>query len=331
MRTSAPKYRRSRFGSIYYCVVGVALLVSVIGATAMHVARLELEKVNNQREKEYARSLAQSSVEFALGRINSDPNWRSSYTHNLETSLTPAGISETLSFRLLDNGDFDLDDDANEPVEIKGIGRYGDATFVYSVDFLPSISPDDQFGPLLHAKFDTGGGAAAATNLSQASWLGQYFVPSLPGEAVSWSVTSVDVLLKQNGPASAWLDVGVYTSSSGMPASLIEKSGVANSQLPSGYFDWVSVPFTSVSGLSPGQGLCLCLETLEPLEAMSVQYEGSGVVQPTSHMIEGGSGAWTNTYADKSIYFRVRGFYTTAAGITEFQISPGSWRRSPAP
>lgn len=323
------RYRSSaRQGSVYLAVTGTAILVSLIGFTSMHLSRLELRVATSQNESAAARRLAQSSVEFSLGRIAIDNYWRSNYTHGDEETVSPSAIEESLVFRFLDNADGDLADDATEPVEIQGIGRCGNSTAIYSVEYSPSVMTDQQVAVVV-GSYE--GGHVTQENVGASQYLGHYFVASLPAEAVTWSVTSVDLFLMGHGAVSATLDVKLYhADGSGQPGTLIEGIAVDESQLPAGSFDWYSVDFGSANDLAPGAGFCLALECYTGGNAATVPYD-TGVSQTNSHLLRGGNGAWYSQSNTQSIQYRVNGVYTTSTASGEFTIAPGSWRLIEAP
>lgn len=125
---------RARRGGVYIAVLGTAMIVSMIGMCALHLARLELRAARCRQQQAQTRSLAQTGIEFALGRIDLDSNWRSSYTNGQVQSYVSLG-SEQFSFKLEDPADGDLANDATQPVQISGIGKVKDAVFVYTATY----------------------------------------------------------------------------------------------------------------------------------------------------------------------------------------------------
>lgn len=314
-------------GTVYVTVLGVAMIVSVIGLTSLHISRLELRQTQTLQDTAYARSVAQSSVEYAVAKIESDSSWRSNLVHGTEYSITPTGFNATMSYRLLDNDDNNLADDANEPVEIQGIGRYGDATVVYSITYARSVTSEEQVGPAIIHSY--GGPTSTNENVASGAYKGQYFLPSFPAEATSWSVTQIDVYLQQNGVATATLHVNLYSADgSGHPNTLLESASYPEDQLPAGSFDWHQVPISTVNGLTPGVGLCLTLEGSGSGNAASAPI-ATGISQTNSHMLRGGWGSW-NDYPNDAILYRIHGVYTTSSGSGEFTITPGSWQTTAA-
>ncbi|MCG8448025.1 MAG: hypothetical protein MI725_00405 [Pirellulales bacterium] len=321
-----------RHGSIYFAVAGVAMIVSMVGLTVMQIARLELRAATARQDRSYARTIAQSSVEMALARIDHDSDWRLNFNHGQLYSASPSGAGVTLRFKYLDNADSDLADDDAEVVEIQGIGSYGGATFLYSTTYAPSVTTENQVGPLeIHSHVMDSGNSSSVDTINRHKWYGQYFVPGLPAEAIEWRVTEVDIYVRQSGPADTDLHVKLYQSSGGLPGSFLKSTSVAEGQLPSGSFDWYTVSLANSDGLSPGQGVCLTLEgTSNSKNAAEVQYQNGGVAVANSHLLQGGQGSpWSSGDTDKALFYRIRGVYTTPTG--GHTITPGSWRRTAVP
>jgi len=323
------QHASARQGSVYLAVVGTAILVSLIGFTSLHVARVELKMTSAKNERTAADRLALSSVEFALGRIAIAPStWRGDYEPDQEYTVNPSAIRESLTFKILYSPTDPRTTDSTEPVEIQGIGRCGDATVVYSVDYAASTTTEQQTA-LVVESYD--GATSTESNVGATNYLGEYFVANLPAETISWSLTSVDLYLKGHGAVSATLDVKFYNADgSGQPDTLIESVSVYEGLLPAGNFGWYSVNFGSATGLAPGAGFCLALESVTGGNAATVPYQ-TGLSETDSHLLRGGNGIWYTPDNTQSIKYRIHGVYTTSVASGDFVITPGSWRRREAP
>lgn len=327
-RTGRSRISHQR-GTVYVTVLGVAMIVSVIGLTSLHISRLELRQTQTLQDTAYARSVAQSSVEYAVAKIESDTSWRSNLVHGTEYSITPTGFNATMSYRLLDNDDSDLADDADEPVEIQGIGRYGDSTVTYSVTYARSVTSEEQVGPQVHASFETINFDSTVTINSSTS-RGQYVLPSFPADAVSWTITEVDVMVSKNGATNSTLDFGLYfPNASQLPGSLIETIAVPETDLPTSAYTWHTFQFSNATGLDPSVGVCFTLSTSSS-PAANLIYEPSGVSVTNAHLLENNGAGWS-AQSNQSLYYRIHGVYTTAIGSGEFTITPGSWQTIAAP
>ncbi len=317
-----------RQGSIYVAVLGTAVIVSLIGLTSIHLSRLELRSATAQNERAYARQLAQSGVELAMAAIDLDPNWRTNYTHGIENVRSPAGASEDIIFRFLDNTDSNLGNDSTQEVEVQGIGRYGNAEYRYSVTYAHSETTDTQSSQQLLKSFTTNNTNAI---VNSSLYLGQYFVPDMPTEATSWNIDRIEVYLEGHGAVSATMDFKLYSSDiNGEPATLLEAQAIPESALPpNGSPAYHAFNLSTATGLTPGGGYCFVMEQTGGGNSAIVHYEG-GATQTNSHLIRGGVGWWSSE-ASNSLQYRVYGTYVTTVGTGPFVISPGSWQRVAVP
>ena len=134
-RPARPRAARRR-GSIYAVVLGMALLVSLIGLSAVAVGRVNLKVAAVGGDGADAELLALSAVEHAAATINSDPAWRTRYSNDVETSPVNLGRG-TFTWKLVDEADGSLSTGGLQPVRVKGIGRVGEAARCYSVQLNP--------------------------------------------------------------------------------------------------------------------------------------------------------------------------------------------------
>ena len=135
---ASPSHRRS--GSLYVAVIGVATIVTIIGLSAITLARAKLNTAQDKNDVYEARLLALSAVENAMSDINANASWRSTYVNNVEYPATPVTLgSGTMTCKFVD-ADGDLTDDNSDDATLFGIGRVGDAVHVHRVDV--EVNPD---------------------------------------------------------------------------------------------------------------------------------------------------------------------------------------------
>src|SRR4051794_12022463 len=70
---------RKRRGSIYAVVLGMAILVSLIGLSAVAVGRVNMRVASIGSDGTDAELLSLSAIEHAAATINTDATWRSKY------------------------------------------------------------------------------------------------------------------------------------------------------------------------------------------------------------------------------------------------------------
>jgi hypothetical protein len=138
-RPSASLPRVRRRATLYVAVLGVALVVSVIGISALVAVQLANRSADLLESAARADFYAQAYVDLTLNKLVNTTNWRTIYEHNVWTADQVVG-EVTYSFRLADEADGDLADDANEPVRLYAKAAVRGAVRIYSVQVAPTAS-----------------------------------------------------------------------------------------------------------------------------------------------------------------------------------------------
>ncbi|MEM9587868.1 MAG: hypothetical protein AAGA03_11370 [Planctomycetota bacterium] len=315
--------RRAKGGTVYLAVLAIAMVVTMIGLTASHLGRLQARVTRSNNNQTYARLLAMSGVEFGRARIRLDPFWRNNYQHDVETEISVGNSGEKISFKFLDPEDGDLSDNENDVAQIAGIGRFGDATFIYRVDYAPANVSEATVGPeVLKSQEELG---TQTVDVDDITTVGQYFIPELPPEAVSWSLTSFDVYAEDHGPDNGILLVQLsYANDQNLPGDVIDTVSIDESLLP-GSAEWYSITFANASSLDPTAGYCVAFAPGNSEKTMKAKVVMSAT-QTDTNLLMGDFTGWSSTPAD-SMQFRLRGTYTTSEATGDFEIAAGSWRR----
>ena len=118
---------RRRRGSVYLAVLGAAALVTIIGLSALLIARIDLRRATDTSDLAQARLCALSGVDMGLLLIQRDPGgWRSTVA-GAGGSLPAMDIgSGTFALEAVDPVDGDLLS-GSDPVLLTGIGYAGRA------------------------------------------------------------------------------------------------------------------------------------------------------------------------------------------------------------
>ncbi len=139
--------------------------------------------------------------------------------------------------------------------------------------------------------------------LTDQTWVGQYFAPNLPADAIAWSVTRVSFMARSNGPTNGITAVQLRPANANEePAgNVLEEVLMYESVLNSIYL-WQETAFTLVTGLAPTDGLCLVLamNTSDTVLA-EIQVEdagGSGRVATSN-----GGASWSSDVGKSMLYY----------------------------
>ncbi len=133
-RESLPATRRR--GSVYVAVLGVAMMVTILGLSALAATRLRRDSAVGTETVVKASLYAQSVVDIVLYRLENDPNWRTTYTHDIWTADEPVG-EVTFAYHFVDEADGDLANDPTQPVRLYVKATVGEAVRIASVRLAP--------------------------------------------------------------------------------------------------------------------------------------------------------------------------------------------------
>ncbi len=120
-----------RRGSAYVIVLGASMFVMLTGMTALLAAQSQWRATENTVVTSQMRFGAQSAIELGRYLIEADPNWRNSYANDQWNTLT--WDHGDLSWKVVDEIDGDLGDDATQPVRIWGRSTLGSGARLCSV------------------------------------------------------------------------------------------------------------------------------------------------------------------------------------------------------
>ena len=130
-----------RRGSIYAVVLAMAILVSLIGLSAVAVGRINLRTASASGDSATAELLAVSAVEHATAVLNTEAAWRANSAYQGETPIDDVALGNgSFSWKLRDELDGDIRFSAGgiQPVRVFGTGAAGDARRTYSVVLVPT-------------------------------------------------------------------------------------------------------------------------------------------------------------------------------------------------
>lgn len=126
------KWNHRRRGSMYVAVLGVAMIVTVIGLSALMATRVERQYARGTGDFAQARLYAQSAIEMGFFWISDDPDWR---TREWEADQ-PIGQG-TYTLEGIDPDDDNLEAEPNNSIILIGTGVQGEARYKLQVTVVP--------------------------------------------------------------------------------------------------------------------------------------------------------------------------------------------------
>lgn len=134
-------------------VLGTAMIVTVIGLSALMALRVERRSTEGIADFAQARLHAQSAVEMGFHRIASDPDWRTTYPSGVWEADRPIGTG-TYTLEGVDPDDNNLNDSDADPLVLTGIGTQGEARYKLQVTLVAEYDPLACLDVALHAGND---------------------------------------------------------------------------------------------------------------------------------------------------------------------------------
>jgi len=124
----------------YIIVLGSALLVSVIGLSALLAQRIEMRALSADTDSIQARLNARAALEMGLLLTSMHADWRTSYGNGLWLDDQPLG-SGSFSLAASDPEDGDVTDSPEDPVVLTGTGYQGDARHNVQITLTATTEP----------------------------------------------------------------------------------------------------------------------------------------------------------------------------------------------
>ncbi|MBN1513962.1 MAG: prepilin-type N-terminal cleavage/methylation domain-containing protein [Phycisphaerae bacterium] len=161
------------------------------------------------------------------------------------------------------------------------------------------------------AYHDMGSGQSRTYTVQEDAWVGQYFEPTLPGNAVSWSITSVTLVVESylSATGGTWVQIR-RANASALPTSnvlaqvLMPESSLSSSMSP------YRVDFDGLDSLLPSDRVCLVLQFESGTASCEVQLEQLGDNESAGCLVSTNNAgqAWFPTPSRDMVY-RIRGRY----------------------
>ena len=118
--------RRPRRASVYVLVLATAAIATAAGLGGILIQRTRLRAASTNADIDAARLAAASGLEYALGRIDADPNWRTTIGAGAWLDAASLG-NATLSVSVIDPEGDAIADDPLAPIVVQTLGRSGPA------------------------------------------------------------------------------------------------------------------------------------------------------------------------------------------------------------
>jgi hypothetical protein len=176
MRLSASRTKRPssarRGAALFALVLLQALVIGVLGLSALTICRLERQQRSSSGDMLRARRHAAAALELGLLNLKNDAKWRTTYRSGQALPELTFG-NGSLSWIVIDPIDGSLSNSAEDRVLLQGIGKVGNSVWSESIEAIPTGGPPVVLNRCLHAQQSvtiasgsqlTVGGAALSTS-----------------------------------------------------------------------------------------------------------------------------------------------------------------------
>ncbi|MCC6682978.1 MAG: carbohydrate binding domain-containing protein [Phycisphaeraceae bacterium] len=113
---------RCRRGTVYIAVLGAAMLVTILGVSALLAVQAQRQAEQLDQDAVQASFLARSAVDCALRAIQNNSNWRTSYTHDTWSSSASLGRGN-FRFKFVASSGSSLSAAIDQSVDVVGLGE----------------------------------------------------------------------------------------------------------------------------------------------------------------------------------------------------------------
>jgi len=150
--------------------------------------------------------------------------------------------------------------------------------------------------------------------IKDSEWYGQYFLPSLPGDTVSWKVTRVRFTARTDGSTDGECKIQLQLPTQGkLPSGVVLEEKTLLESTLTWFYTTQEFSFSSVSGLSPQQGICLVYKWISNGTACKIFGQDKNIYTSNIHLSKStnGGASWSTLY-DESLLFKIYGTVTTS-------------------
>jgi len=235
------------------------------------------------------------------------------------------GADETIRYQWSGVPGASLTRKYNAGLAVTVAGDVNEFALLYDVVAVQSTTqpgPNESAETLL-ISFDSATGSLSDSNIDSNNWVGQCFMPALQADATAWKITRVKIQASTHGNNKGvnWIQLRLPTGSLLLPAStVLEQVQMLESSLTATPW-WQQFSFSTASGLSPSQGMCLVVafaSTTGDADTANIRKSGGGALSNSNFVKTSNAGSsWSAT--TESLLYYVYGTITapTAPVVTQ--------------
>lgn len=143
------------------------------------------------------------------------------------------------------------------------------------------------------------------------TWRANYFVPTLPGNAVSWAVTRIEFGARKNSGVGGNTTIQLRTDRNGLPSTRVLASATYPESSLSSSVNVISVPLSQNAGLVPGQGMFIVWSSGGATMRILAQQSSTA----SSYLASSGNAGSTWSASGNSVIYNIYGTYVTPNAV----------------
>jgi hypothetical protein len=152
-------------------------------------------------------------------------------------------------------------------------------------------------------------------------WVGQYFKPTLPSNAVSWAVTRIQLKAQIRNSIDGQVAVQIRpVNTSGLPTTtVLDQAILSESSLGSNYA-WKQFSYTAASGIPPTSGAAIVCKWVAGADAC--EFQGQSILLVDGNKLTSNGVTWTTS--SQTLNYYVYGTVTTQDPVTTLYYLTGA-------
>ena len=194
---------------------------------------------------------------------------------------------------------------------------FAEAIQEFDLTYLPRlfpIAPTEEFATQFFAYNSSLGGSFKDCDIDHDSWCAQYFKPDLPKNTVSWRVSLVQVVLRQEN-VGRMLRIQIRTPSVRLTPTdqVLQQVSMDSSSLPEFYVTR-QFKFSDPADLDPVTGACLVITQVSDSKGARARYiENGGMMPQNAHwtVTSNAGSSWSRPTSHEDLECVVHGVIVT--------------------
>jgi prepilin-type N-terminal cleavage/methylation domain-containing protein len=276
-----------------------------------------------------ARSTALVTASAALEQLNADLTYAAAFSARSATSVTFTvpdrtgdGLPDTITWSWDATAKGLLTRQFNGGAAITMAANVRDFSLVYDTRTSQTPGPNVTSAETLFSSFVPTTGQTQKVDSNH--FFAEYIRPSLPPNAISWSITRVLLSTQAVGSSTGLTNIQIETADpSNLPTGTVLDTASLDEATLGSSFAWSTFAYANATGLSPTSGACIVAVWVSDTQPVGLQ-SGSVVLATNLNVYEssGNGGTSWKASSSTSLAHYVYGTYVTpGTPVTQYNLT----------